>query len=132
MNKMHDLILKILENNSLDKNNLYNYVNYFKKYLHISKELFIYIMELTFDDSLIDENSTNRDFENLFFSKYYLNFSILKKYSHYNFINNYNDLINLINSSRNCYLLFENINKKNINYYIVEWETMHDNYYANL
>ena len=123
LNNLED-INTYIENNAIKDYNLVNidnYITFIKSKLKLNDSEIRYIIELTLDKDniklLYKDKINEKDYIQLFMSKYLNNYNILKEYIKINKLN-FNNLIFKLNTLKNkAHFYFEDINK-NLPYYI--------------
>ena len=123
LNNLEDINTYIENNTIKDYNlvNIDNYITFIKSKLKLNDSEIRYIIELTLDKDniklLYKDKINEKDYIQLFMSKYLNNYNILKEYIKINKLN-FNNLIFKLNTLKNkAHFYFEDINK-NLPYYI--------------
>ena len=123
LNNLEDINTYIENNTIKDYNlvNIDNYITFIKSKLKLNDSEIRYIIELTLDKDniklLYKDKINEKDYIQLFMSKYLNNYNILKEYIKINKLN-FNNLILKLNTLKNkAHFYFEDINK-NLPYYI--------------
>lgn len=88
-------------------------------HLTIYSNIKLFTKELYFYD---DKEFYISQFKNILLNKYKKNVKLMSLYIDDLTIYNFNELVSIVNGLKRPYVLFENINKDNINYYKYLWE----------